>query len=83
MVEDFALRNNHYSLRNDKEFLQPKVKTISYEMETMSVRGPQLWQTLPAYFKNPGTSVHKAACGHCKQLFGSLQACILVEQCHL
>ena len=52
MVEVFPLRNKHYSLRNDNEFLQPKVKMISYEMETILVRGMQLWQTLPAYIRN-------------------------------
>ena len=33
-------------------FLQPKVKTDSYGMETIRVSGPQLWQTLPEYINN-------------------------------
>ena len=49
MREVFPLRNNSYNLRYISEFLQPKVKSVSYGMETIRVRGPQLWQTLFSY----------------------------------
>jgi len=52
MREVFPLRNNSYNLRYNNEFLQPKVKTVSYGMETIRVRGPQLWQTLPSHIKS-------------------------------
>ena len=46
------LRNNSYNLRYNNEFLQPKVKMVSYALETIHVRGPQLWQTLPSHIKS-------------------------------
>ena len=52
MRKVFPLRNNSYNLRYNNEFLQPKVKTVSYGMETIRVRGPQLWQTLPSHIKS-------------------------------
>ena len=42
MLEVFHPRNNHYNLRNNNESLQLKVKMISYGMETINARGPQL-----------------------------------------
>ena len=35
MREVFPLRNNSYNLRYNNEFLQPKVKTFSYGIETL------------------------------------------------
>ena len=52
MREVFPLRNNSYNLRYSNEFLQPKVKTVSCGMETIRIRGPQLWQTLPSHIKH-------------------------------
>ena len=51
MREVFPLRNNSYNLEENNEFLQPKVKTVSYGMETIRVRGPQLWQKFPSQIK--------------------------------
>ena len=52
MREVFPLRNNSYNLRYNNEFLQPKVKMVSYGMEIIRVRGPQLWQTLSFHIKS-------------------------------
>ena len=51
MLKVFHFFNNHYILRYNNEFLQPKVKTISYVMETIRIRGRHLWQTLPTHIE--------------------------------
>ena len=49
----FPLRNNSYNLRYNNVFLQPKVETVSYGMETMCQRTTiQLWQILPSHRKS-------------------------------
>ena len=53
MREVNPLRNNTYKLRYNNKFLQPKVKTVSYGLETIRVRGLKLWQTLPSHIKSP------------------------------
>ena len=40
ILQASPLRNNHYSLRYNKEFLETKVKTISYGVKTIRVKGP-------------------------------------------
>ena len=52
MREVSPLRNNSYNRRYNDEFLQSKVKTVSCGLETIRVRGPQLWQTLPSHIKS-------------------------------
>ena len=52
MREVFPLRNNSYNLRYNDEFLQPEVKTVSHGIETIRVRGPELWQTFPSHIKS-------------------------------
>ena len=52
MREVFSLRKNSYNLRYNNEFLQPKVKTVSYGMETIRVRGLQLRLTLPSHIQS-------------------------------
>ena len=48
-----SLRNISYNLRYNNEFLQPQVKTVLYGMETIRVRGLQLWKRLPSHIKAP------------------------------
>ena len=40
MREVFPFHNNSYNLRHNNEFMQPKVKTVSYGMENIRVKGP-------------------------------------------
>ena len=37
----------HYNLRNNNEFVQPRVKSVSNGTESVRFKGPQLWQMLP------------------------------------
>jgi len=67
MREVYPLRNNSYNLRYNNEFLQPKVKAVSYGLETTRVRGSQLWQTLHSYKKatfRSKTSKEQSESGH-------------------
>ena len=52
MKEIFCERIVTYNLRNNNEFLLPRVKTTSYGSETIKYRGQRLWLSIP-------TSAHK------------------------
>ena len=62
MTEKYKIKNNlrlslkqeipcnnesYYNLRNNNEFLQPRVRSVNYGTESIRLRGPQLWQMLP------------------------------------
>ena len=47
MKEIFCERTATYNLRNNNEFLLPRVRTTSYGSETIKYRGQRLWLSLP------------------------------------
>ena len=52
MHDIFPSSNNLYNLRNDKSFKTSNVRTVHYGTETISFRGPQIWDLIPEEFKN-------------------------------
>ena len=44
MQEIFSENATHYNLRNNNEFVQPRVKSVSNGTENVRFKGPQLWQ---------------------------------------
>ena len=55
MQEIFCENTNHYNLGNNNEFTQPRVRSVSYGTESIRLKGPQLWQTLPSTIRNSVT----------------------------
>ena len=47
MREIFCENMTHYNLRNNNEFIQPRVRSVNNGSESIRFKGPQLWQTLP------------------------------------
>ena len=47
MQEIFCENTTHYNLRNNNEFIQPRVRSVSNGSESIRFKGPQLLQTLP------------------------------------
>jgi len=47
MNEIFREQENMYSLRNNNEFVIPRIKTVNFGSESIRYRGPQLWLSLP------------------------------------
>ena len=52
MQEIFCENIIHYNLRNNNEFIQPRVRSIGNGTESVRFKGPQLWQTLPQTIRN-------------------------------
>ena len=52
MKDIFYERSVVYNLRNNNEFLPPRVRTVSYGTETIEYRGQRLWVTLPQQIIN-------------------------------
>ena len=52
MKEIFCERIVTYNLRNNNEFLLPRVRTTSYGSETIKYRGQCLWLSLPQHIRN-------------------------------
>ena len=52
MKEIFCERTVTYNLRNNNEFLLPRVRTTSYGSETIKYRGQRLWLSLPQYIRD-------------------------------
>ena len=52
MKEIFCPQTNQYSLRNDRDFNLPRVRSVMYGSETVRYRGPQLWCTLPVSIRH-------------------------------
>ena len=55
MQEMFRENTTHYNLRNNNEFTQPRVRSVSNGTESIRFKGPQLWQTLPPTIRNSET----------------------------
>ena len=47
MQEIFCENQSHYNLRNNVEFVQPRVRSVGNGTESIRFKGPQLWQMLP------------------------------------
>ena len=41
-----------YNLRNNNEFVIPRIKTVNFGSESIRYRGPQLWFFLPQDIRN-------------------------------
>ena len=54
MQEIFCESESHYNLRNN-EFVQPGVRSVGNEAESVRVKGPQLWQMLSQTMRNSGS----------------------------
>ena len=52
MNEIFRERENMYNLRNNNEFVLPRIRTVHFGSETIRYRGPQLWHSLPQDVRN-------------------------------
>ena len=52
MNEIFRERENMYNLRNNNEFVIPRIKTVNFGSESIRYRGPQLWFSLPQDIRN-------------------------------
>ena len=52
MKEIFCQRAVTYNLRNNNEFLLPRLRTTSYGPETIKYRGQRLWLSLPQHIRN-------------------------------
>ena len=50
--EIFRERENMYNLRNNNEFVIPRIKTVNFGSESIRYRGPQLWFSLPQDIRN-------------------------------
>ena len=55
MREIFRENTTHYNLRNNNEFTQPRVRSVSNGTESVRFKGPQLWPTLPPTIRNSET----------------------------
>ena len=54
MQEIFCENESHYNLRNNVEFVQPRVRSVGNGTESIRFKGPQLWQMLPQTIRNSG-----------------------------
>ena len=52
MNEIFRERETTYNLRNNNEFVLPRIKTVNFGSESIRYRGPQLWFSLPQDIRN-------------------------------
>ena len=52
MQEIFCENTTHYDLRNNNEFIQPRVRSVNNGSESIRFKGPQLWQTLLLTLRN-------------------------------
>ena len=48
----FQKRENYYSLRNPSSLVSKRKFTATYGIDTISFRGPQIWQDLPKDVKH-------------------------------
>ena len=55
MHEIFFENESHYNLRNNNEFVQPRVRSMGNGTESVRFRGPQLWQMLPQPIQKSGS----------------------------
>ena len=52
MNEISVKRNNAQNLRKPSEFVRPKVHCVFHGKESISYRGPQIWDMIPVKMKN-------------------------------
>ena len=52
MQEIFCENTTHYNLCTNDEFIQPRVRSVNNSSESVRIKGPQLWQTLPPTISN-------------------------------
>ena len=52
MNQVFEVTDYHYNLRNDKTWVTHNVRTVNNGTETLSFRGPKIWEILPSSIKN-------------------------------
>ena len=45
-------KQNYDSVRNPRSLVSKRKFTTTYDMDTISFRGPQIWQDLPQEIKN-------------------------------
>ena len=55
IVELFPKFETGYNLRNKREFIRPKGKTVQCGMESIIYFGPTIWDTLPEEIKSTTT----------------------------
>ena len=48
----FMIRNNKYNLRNFQCLYSTNKRTVKYGTETVTYRGPQIWNLVPEKTKN-------------------------------
>ena len=51
----FCENERHYNLRNNNEFIQPKMRSVGNGTESVKYEGPQLWQILPQTIRDSGS----------------------------
>ena len=70
MNDIFQKQENHYSLRNPRSLVSKQKFTTTYGIDTISFRGPQIWQDLPQEIRNSDSlNLFKSNIkryGHCK-----------------
>ena len=53
--EIFCENESHYNLRNNNEFVQPRVRSVGNGTDSVRFKGPQLWQMLLQTIRNSGS----------------------------
>ena len=71
MQEVFRENTTRYNLRNNNEFIQPRMRSVSNGTESVRVKGPQLWLTLPSTVRNSET-----LCQFKREIKGSVSSSI-------
>ena len=47
----FPITNIPYNLRNNSDFKRENIRTVTYGSETLSFRGPEIWDVIPIEIK--------------------------------
>ena len=47
----FSITNIPYNLRNNSDFKKENIRTVTYGSETLSFRGPEIWDAIPIEIK--------------------------------
>ena len=55
MQEIFCENESHYNLRNNVEFVQPRVRSVGNGTESVRFKGSQQWKMLPQTIRNSGS----------------------------
>ena len=46
------IANNTYNLRTNPDFKRENIRTVTYGSETISHRGPEIWELVPSEIKH-------------------------------